>query len=176
MPIVFPLVVKVTGPVSVPAVDPETVAFRVTALPNGIVVGLAVIAVVVVWVPDATMVSVTLEAVDPVYVLSPEYVAETVCVPAVAKSVLYVAMNGAEPEMATGVCADPSRKKVTVPVGFTDTVFGATVAVNVTASLIASAVPGLAVRVVLVPVAVASAATAVARLLASTVPIPVVWS
>ena len=66
VPIVVPLVVKVTGPVSVPAVSPDTVALKVMALPNAIVVGLAVTAVVVIWVPDATIVSVKLEAVDPV--------------------------------------------------------------------------------------------------------------
>jgi hypothetical protein len=66
VPIVFPLVVKVTGPVSVPAVAPDTVAFRVMALPNGIVVGLAVTVVVVIWVPDATTVSGRLAALDPV--------------------------------------------------------------------------------------------------------------
>jgi hypothetical protein len=60
------LVVKVTGPVSVPAVAPDTVAFRVMALPNATVVGLAVTVVVVIWVPDATMVSGRLAALDPV--------------------------------------------------------------------------------------------------------------
>jgi hypothetical protein len=109
-------------------------------------------------------------------VVSPEYVADTEWVPAEGKSVLSVATNGAAVERATGVCAAPSRKKVTVPVGFTVTVLGATVAVKVTDSLISNEVPGLAVRVVLVPVVATRAANAVARLLASTVPIPVVWS
>ena len=67
MPIVFPPVVKVTGPVSVPAVAPDTVAFRVMALPSlELRVRLVVTATEVGWVPDDTMVSVKLAAVDAV--------------------------------------------------------------------------------------------------------------
>jgi hypothetical protein len=94
----------------------------------------------------------------------------------VAKSVFNVAMYGAVVERATGVCATPSTEKVTVPAGAVDKVFGATVAVKVTASLISSEVPGAAVSVVLVPTAVTRVAHAVARLAALTDPMPVVWS
>jgi hypothetical protein len=69
---VTPPVVNVTGPVSVPAVVPETVAVSVTLFPKGNVVGLAVTVVVVAAVPDATTVITTAELLDPVYVLSPE--------------------------------------------------------------------------------------------------------
>ena len=55
-----------------PAVVPEIVAVSVTAAPNGNVVGLAVTAVVVAAVPDATTVITVAELLDPVYVLSPE--------------------------------------------------------------------------------------------------------
>jgi hypothetical protein len=55
VPIVFPPVVNVSGPVSVPAVPvPVTVAARVTLLPRGKVEGVMVTAVVVAAVPWAT--------------------------------------------------------------------------------------------------------------------------
>jgi hypothetical protein len=78
----FPMVelpvVKVTGPVSVPAVVAVTVADRVMLLPNGRDVGLALTEVVVAAVPCACTVTVRLELVDPVYVAFPELkVAET---------------------------------------------------------------------------------------------------
>jgi hypothetical protein len=176
--IVVPPVVKVTGPVSVPAVVPETVAVSVRLAPNGNVVGLAVTAVVVAATPDATTVIGRVLLVDPVYVEFPEEkVARTLWDPEVGKSVLYVAVYGEAVERLTGVPATPSTINVTVPVGPVDPiVFGATVAVKVTDSLIASEVPGLAVSVVLVPVAATRAVHAVARLLASTDPIPVVKS
>jgi hypothetical protein len=63
-----------------------------------------------------------------------------------------------------------------VPVGAVVKVFGLTVAVNVTASLITREVPGDAVIAVLVPVAATRALNAVAKLLASTDPSPVAWS
>jgi hypothetical protein len=66
VPMVTPPVVNVTGPVSVPAVAPVIVAVSVTADPNANVVGLAVTAVVVAAVPDATTVIATVELVDPV--------------------------------------------------------------------------------------------------------------
>ena len=91
-------------------------------------------------------------------------------VPAEGKPVLNVAVYGAAVERVTGVCATPSTVNVTVPVGAVVKVFGATVAVKVTCSLITKEVPGAAVSVVLVPVAVTRAANAVARLLASTDP------
>jgi hypothetical protein len=62
----------VTGPVSVPAVAPETVADSVKAAPNAKVVGLAVTTVVVAAVHDATTVIVSVLLVDPVYVASDE--------------------------------------------------------------------------------------------------------
>ena len=65
LPMVTPPVVNVMGPVSVPAVVPDTVAVRVTLLPNGNDVGLAVTAVVVAAVPEAATVTVVLELVDP---------------------------------------------------------------------------------------------------------------
>jgi hypothetical protein len=58
-------VVNVTGPVSVPAVEPVTVADSVTLLPRGKLVGLMVTAVVVGAVPCDDTVTVTLELVDP---------------------------------------------------------------------------------------------------------------
>ena len=64
VPIVMPPVVKVTGPVSVPAVAPVTVAVKVTLLPKAKLVGLATPAVVVACVPCDTTVTVTLELVD----------------------------------------------------------------------------------------------------------------
>jgi hypothetical protein len=95
----------------------------------------------------------------------------------VGKSILNVAVNGAVFDKAGGdAWATPSTKNVTVPVGAVDKVLGATVAVKVTASLITTEVPGLAVSVVVVPVAFTRAANAVARLLASTDPSPVAWS
>src|SRR5450631_2374292 len=82
LPIVELPVVNVIGPVSVPAVEPVTVADKVTLLPNGKDVGLALTAVVVAAVPCATTVIVTLELVDPIYVVFPELkTAETECVP-----------------------------------------------------------------------------------------------
>ena len=69
-----------------------------------------------------------------------------------------VAVKGAAVERATGVCATPSTVNVTVPVGAVVRVFGVTVAVKVTFSLIAREVPGAAVSVVLVPVACTRAA------------------
>jgi hypothetical protein len=59
-------VVNVTGPVSVPAVRPVTVADKVTLLPKAKDVGLALTVVVVEPVPCATTVIVTLELVEPV--------------------------------------------------------------------------------------------------------------
>jgi hypothetical protein len=94
----------------------------------------------------------------------------------VAKSVFNAAIYGDAVERVTGACATPSTLNVTVPAGAVDKVLGATVAVKVTASLISSEVPGAAVSVVLVPVAVTRAAHAVARLAALTDPMPVVWS
>jgi hypothetical protein len=86
VPIVFPPVVNVIGPVSVPAVVPLTVAANVTLLPKGKLLGVMVTAVVVAAVPCATTVIVTLELVDPMYVVFPELkTAETECVPAEAK-------------------------------------------------------------------------------------------
>ena len=85
-------------------------------------------------------------------------------------------MKGAVVERATGVCAAPSTTNVTVPVGAVVKVFAATVAVKVTFSLITREVPGAAVSVVLVPVAWTKAASAVAKLLASTDPSPVAKS
>jgi len=70
----------------------------------------------------------------------------------------------------------PSTVNVTVPAGGVLWVLGATVAVKTTCSLISREVPGAAVSVVLVPVAWTKAANAVARLLASTDPIPVARS
>jgi hypothetical protein len=61
---VSPPVVNVIGPVSVPAVVPDTVAVRVTLFPNGNEVGLTVSAVVVAAVPEATTVTATLELLD----------------------------------------------------------------------------------------------------------------
>jgi hypothetical protein len=155
LPIVELPVVNVIGPVSVPAVDPVTVADRVTLLPNGNDVGFALTAVVVAAVPCATTVIVTLELVDPMYVVFPELkIAETECVPEEPKLVVgSAAVKGAVVERATGVCATPSTVNVTVPVGGVVRVFAATVAVKVTFSLIAREVPGAAVSVVLVPVA-----------------------
>jgi hypothetical protein len=54
VPIVFPPVVNVIGPVSVPAVVPLTVAANVTLLPKGKLVGVMVTVVVVAAVPCAT--------------------------------------------------------------------------------------------------------------------------
>jgi hypothetical protein len=86
-------VVNVIGPVSVPAVWPVTVADRVTLLPKAKDVGLALTAVVVGAVPCADTVTVTLELVDPIYVVFPELnVAETEWVPEEAKPVVRVAM------------------------------------------------------------------------------------
>jgi hypothetical protein len=59
-------VVNVTGPVSVPAVFPVTVAVRVRLAPIANDVGLATSAVVVASVPEETTVTETLELVDPV--------------------------------------------------------------------------------------------------------------
>ena len=72
--------------------------------------------------------------------------------------------------------ATPSMVNVTVPVGAALRVFGVTVAVKVTCSLITSEVPGAAVITVCVPVAAINAANAVAKLLASIEPKPVAWS
>ena len=65
VPMFTPPVVNVICPVSVPAVAPDTVAVRVTLLPNGNDEGFAVTAVVVAAVPEATTVTVVLELVDP---------------------------------------------------------------------------------------------------------------
>ena len=80
VPIVVPPVVNVIGPVSVPAPAgvPLTVAANVTLLPKGKLAGVMVTVVVVAAVPCATTVIVTLELVDPMYVVFPELkVAET---------------------------------------------------------------------------------------------------
>jgi hypothetical protein len=80
-------------------------------------------------------------------------------------------------ERVMGVCATLSTENVTVPVGaVAPAVFGVTVAVKSTCSLITTEVPGATVSAVLVPVAATRAAKAVARLLASTDPIPVARS
>jgi len=66
LPIVCPPVVKVTGPVSVPAVPVAvTVATRVTLLPSANEVGFAVTAVVVDEVPVAVTVIGRAVAVEP---------------------------------------------------------------------------------------------------------------
>jgi hypothetical protein len=66
VPIVTPPVVKVTGPVSVPAVVPLIETDSVIADPNVKVVGLAVTVVVVGAIPEDTTVIVTVELLDPV--------------------------------------------------------------------------------------------------------------
>ena len=80
VPMVFPPVVNVIGPVSVPAPagSPLTAAAKVTLLAKGKLAGVMVTVVVVAAVPCATTVTVTLELVDPMYVVFPELkIAET---------------------------------------------------------------------------------------------------
>ena len=165
VPIVTPPVENTRGPVNVPGVVAVTTALSVTAPPRATVVGVAVTVVVVAAIPAALTVTVTAELADAAYVVFDGVnVAVIVCVPAEGKPLGSAkdAVNGAVAEIGSPAAGSfagrlPSTKKMTVPAGAVLSVFGATVAVKVTASFVLTVVAGVMASVVVVPTAATSA-------------------
>ena len=133
---------------------PETVAVSVRLAPNANDVGLAVTIVVVAAVPDAATVTATAELLDPVYVVSPEVRGRDTVGTGGGK--IGLQRGGVRSRGGEGhgrLCIPIHSRTSPCRWALSVKVFGATVAVKVTASLITTEVPGLTVSVVLVPVA-----------------------